>query len=81
MSLLPSVQELVAQAPGAGEQEMRIIKECVEENSEAGQSLRVLTQMLQQKYQSRKTEKEESQTALTDSTLPATGAASSENSG
>ena len=81
MSLLPSVQELVAQAPGAGEQEMRIIKECVEENSEAGQSLRVLTQMLQQKYQSRKTEKEESQTAQTDSTVPATGTAATETSG
>lgn len=51
---LPAVVNLIAQAPRAGESEFIIIKECIEENAEAGRSLAVLTQMLQQKYQNQR---------------------------
>lgn len=54
MSQLPAVVNLIAQAPRAGESEFIIIKECIEENAEAGRSLGVLTQMLQQKYQNQR---------------------------
>lgn len=54
MAQLPAVVNLIAQAPRAGESEFIIIKECIEENAEAGRSLAVLTQMLQQKYQNQR---------------------------
>lgn len=54
MAQLPAVVNLIAQAPRAGESEFTIIKECIEENAEAGRSLGVLTQMLQQKYQNQR---------------------------
>lgn len=54
MAQLPAVVNLIAQAPRAGESEFIIIKECIEENGEAGRSLAVLTQMLQQKYQNQR---------------------------
>lgn len=61
MSALPAVIELVTQAPNAGEQEFTVIKECLEENEEAGRNLPVLTQMLQMKYQSSREQKGASQ--------------------
>jgi len=42
------VTQLCAQVPSAGENEFRIIKECLEKNAEAANSLEVLTAMLQQ---------------------------------
>lgn len=54
MAALPAVVDLITQVPTAGEHEMKIIKECVEENAEAGRSLTVLTQMLQQKHKDQK---------------------------
>ncbi|KAK5077954.1 Transcription factor bye1 [Lithohypha guttulata] len=54
MAAAPAVVELIATAPGAGELEFEIIKECITENSEAGRRLDVLTHMLQLKYQSQR---------------------------
>lgn len=58
MAALPAVVNLIAQAPTAGEREFTVIKECIEENAEAGQSLPMLTQMLQAKYHIQKSSKE-----------------------
>lgn len=58
MAALPAVVNLVAQAPEAGENEFTVIKECIDENAEAGRSLPVLTQMLTAKYHSQKSSKE-----------------------
>lgn len=58
MANLPSVVALVAQAPQAGENEFNIIKECIEENAEAGTSLPVLTQSLQRKHHEKRLVKE-----------------------
>jgi hypothetical protein len=43
----PSVLQLCAQVPEAGEQEFAVIKECIEKNPEAANSLEVLTGALQ----------------------------------
>ncbi|KAK5949847.1 Transcription factor bye1 [Knufia fluminis] len=59
MAACPAVTDLIAQAPNAGENEFNIIKECIEENAEAGKSLGVLTVMLQQKYQSQRSSREQ----------------------
>jgi len=59
MAACPAVVDLIAQAPNAGENEFNIIKECIEENAEAGKSLGVLTVMLQQKYQSQRSSREQ----------------------
>ena len=59
MAACPAVVDLIAQAPNAGENEFNIIKECIEENVEAGKSLGVLTVMLQQKYQSQRSSREQ----------------------
>lgn len=58
MAALPAVVNLIAQAPDAGENEFNVIKECIDENAEAGRSLPVLTQMLTAKYHSQKSSKE-----------------------
>lgn len=58
MAALPAVVNLIAQAPDAGEKEFTVIKECIEENAEAGRSLPVLTQMLTAKYHSQRSLKE-----------------------
>ena len=50
MAALPAIVNLIIQAPTAGEKEFHIIKECILENPEAGKSLAVLTEGLQQKY-------------------------------
>lgn len=59
MAACPAVVDLIAQAPNAGENEFNIIKECIEENADAGKSLGVLTVMLQQKYQSQRSSREQ----------------------
>lgn len=59
MSRCQAVIDLIAQAPNAGENEFNIIKECIEENVEAGKSLTVLTVMLQHKYQSQRSSREQ----------------------
>ncbi|KIX06014.1 uncharacterized protein Z518_03988 [Rhinocladiella mackenziei CBS 650.93] len=43
----PAVVQLCTQVPNAGENEFRVIKECLEKNPEAANSLEVLTGMLQ----------------------------------
>ncbi|EXJ89496.1 hypothetical protein A1O3_02563 [Capronia epimyces CBS 606.96] len=43
----PAVVQLCSQVPEAGENEFKVIKECLEKNPEAGNSLEVLTGMLQ----------------------------------
>lgn len=43
----PAVVQLCAQVPNAGENEFRVVKECLEQNPEAQYSLEVLTGMLQ----------------------------------
>ena len=47
----PSVVQLCAQAPNAGENEFRIVKECLQQNAEARNDLSVLTVMLQKVMQ------------------------------
>lgn len=44
----PAVVQLCTEVPSAGENEFRIIKECLEKNPDAANSLEVLTAMLQQ---------------------------------
>ncbi|OCT53559.1 putative PHD finger domain protein [Cladophialophora carrionii] len=50
----PSVVQLCSQAPNAGENEFRIVKECLQQNAEARNDLSVLTVMLQRVMQQSK---------------------------
>lgn len=47
LAACPAVVQLCSQVPGAGENEFKVIKECLEKNPEAGNSLDLLTGMLQ----------------------------------
>jgi hypothetical protein len=51
----PSVMQLCQQAPNAGENEFKIVKECLQQNPEARNDLSVLTVMLQQVMHQSKT--------------------------
>ncbi|KAJ9607186.1 Transcription factor bye1 [Cladophialophora chaetospira] len=54
LAFCPSVVQLCAQAPNAGENEFRIVKECLQQNPDARNDLSVLTLMLQQVNQQSK---------------------------
>jgi hypothetical protein len=54
LSASPAVQQLVGTAPDAGEQEMRIIGECIAENPAAAHQLDLLTQMLMSRWAANK---------------------------
>ena len=54
LAACPSVVQLCAQAPNAGENEFRIVKECLQQNTEARNDLSVLTVMLQKVMQQSK---------------------------
>jgi hypothetical protein len=54
LSASPAVQQLVGTAPEAGEQEMRIIGECITENPAAAHQLDLLTQMLMTRWAANK---------------------------
>ena len=46
----PAVLQIIAQAPLSGVNEMTVVRECVQEDARAAQDLRVLTTMLEHRY-------------------------------
>ncbi|RMZ81698.1 hypothetical protein DV737_g2435, partial [Chaetothyriales sp. CBS 132003] len=47
----PAVQQLISSAPTAGDEEMKVVKECITQDERAAHDLGLLTKMLQDKHQ------------------------------
>ena len=46
----PAVLQIISQAPASGVAEMTVVRECIQENPQAAQDLKVLTTMLEHRY-------------------------------